>query len=174
VGLAFAVKYVYLACKYNTSCYVKACYVKACYVKACYVKACYVKACYVKTCYVKTVRSDLILCQNYFAALVEEHLFSATSIPDQVALLAVFMPTLRSCADSYVKTWNRHKIRKQPKRPWVVAGKPIVLYYQHISRQDHKIPADPTLMQALREDIARWDEDEYLPHDTLAWCIQQL
>jgi hypothetical protein len=84
------------------------------------------------------------------------------------------MPILRSSADSYVKTWNRHKIRKQPKRPWVVTGKPIVLYHQHTSRQDLKIPADPTLMQALQEDIARWDEDEYLPHDTLAWCIQQL
>jgi hypothetical protein len=52
VGLALMVKYVYLACKYNTSSYVKA------------------------------VRSDLMLCWNYFATLREEHIFSTTSIPD--------------------------------------------------------------------------------------------
>jgi hypothetical protein len=105
--------------------------------------------------------------------LRNEHLFSITSLPDQIALLAVFMPTLRSCADAYVKTWNRHKIRKQPKHPWAVTGKPI-LNYQHSNRPDLKQAADPTLLQALQEDVAGWDADEYLPYETLVWCTQQL
>lgn len=105
--------------------------------------------------------------------LRDEHLFSITSLPDQIALLAVFMPTLRSCADAYVKTWNRHKIRKQPKHPWAVTGKPI-FNYQHSIKPDLKQAADPTLLQVLQEDLAGWDADEYLPHETLVWCTQQL
>ena len=82
------------------------------------------------------------------------------------------MPILRSTISSYVGTWNRHRIRKQPKHPWVVAGKPIVLYYQ--SRQDQKQYADPALLRILQQDTANWDADEYLPHETLNWCMQQL
>jgi hypothetical protein len=100
-------------------------------------------------------------------ALRDEHLFSITSLPDQIALLAVFMPTIRSCADAYVKTWNRHKIRKQPKRPWVVDGKPI-FNYQHSARLDLKQAADPTLLQVLQEDnrcrlLERTETSEYQP-----------
>ncbi|KAJ5652979.1 hypothetical protein N7507_010405, partial [Penicillium longicatenatum] len=117
-------------------------------------------------------RSSLFLWRNYFAALRDEGLFSITSIPDQIALLAIYMPILRSNIDSYVRTWNRHRIRKQPKRPWVVAGKPIVLYNN--ARQHIKQLADPTLFETLRQDVANWDVDEYLPLDTLGWCIHQL
>lgn len=83
------------------------------------------------------------------------------------------MPILRSTINSYVGTWNRHRIRKQPKRPWVVTGKPIVLY-NNPSRQDLKQLADPTLLETLRQDTANWDADEYLPPDTLVWCMHQL
>ncbi|KAJ5460980.1 uncharacterized protein N7458_002532 [Penicillium daleae] len=111
-------------------------------------------------------RSSVFIWRNYFATLRDERLFSITSIADQIALLAVFMPTVRSSISSYVETWNRHTIRKQPKRPWVAYGKPIFLY-QHSSRQDVQQLADPALLQTLQQDVANWDADEYLPIETL-------
>lgn len=82
------------------------------------------------------------------------------------------MPIIRITIGSFVGTWNRHRIRAQPKRPWVVAGKPIVLYNN--STQDLKQLADPILLETLRQDTADWDADEYLPPDTLVWCMHQL
>lgn len=83
------------------------------------------------------------------------------------------MPIMRLSTSSYAGTWDRHKIRKQPKRPWVAAGKPIFLYQQS-SRQDLKQLADPTLLETLQQDVANWDADEYLPSETPVWCNLQL
>lgn len=83
------------------------------------------------------------------------------------------MPIIRSCVNAYVRTWNRHKIRKQKERPWVVDGIPIYLY-QYSDRQDFKQQADPALIQAFQHEVAGWDADEYLPRETLVWCRQQL
>ena len=38
------------------------------------------------------------------------------------------MPLIRAEISAFVHTWNHHEIRKQPKRPNSVAGKPINLY----------------------------------------------
>lgn len=85
----------------------------------------------------------------------------------------VFPPEVNSARMYAVETWNRHTIRKQPKRPWVAYGKPIFLY-QHSSKEDLKQLADPALLQTLQQDVANWDADEYIPIETLVWCNQQL
>ncbi|KAJ5454040.1 uncharacterized protein N7458_004996 [Penicillium daleae] len=99
-------------------------------------------------------KSCTFLYYQYFRELREQGLFSG-SIPEQVALLAVYMPTLRRVIGEYAKTWNIHNIRKQKSRPNARA-------------------VDQMLLRELQEDVRDWDKDEYLPPDVLAWCHQQL
>ncbi|KAJ5449521.1 uncharacterized protein N7458_005970 [Penicillium daleae] len=99
-------------------------------------------------------------------------LFSG-SIPEQVALLAVYMPTLRRVIGEYAKTWNIHNIRKQKSRPNAVTGKPFMNYF-NASKPDYQRAVDQMLLRELQEDVRDWDKDEYLPPDVLAWCHQQL
>lgn len=73
---------------------------------------------------------------DYFKKLEDHRLWVADSTIDQVSLLAVFMPIIRSELGRFVDLWNNHKIRKQAKRPWVVAGQPW-LNYRHPQRSEY-------------------------------------
>lgn len=92
------------------------------------------------------------------------------------------MPIVRYQIQSYVETWNIHDIRKQPRRPQSIPGKPYINYY-HPNLQvydtpdkveDYCVPLDQDLLRTMQQDICDWDADEYLPDDILAWCRQQL
>ncbi|KAJ5454057.1 uncharacterized protein N7458_005013 [Penicillium daleae] len=117
-------------------------------------------------------KSCTFLYYQYFRELREQGLFSG-SIPEQVALLAVYMPTLRRVIGEYAKTWNIHNIRKQKSRPNAVTGKPFMNYF-NASKPDYQRAVDQMLLRELQEDVRDWDKDEYLPPDVLAWCHQQL
>jgi hypothetical protein len=71
----------------------------------------------------------MVILKDYFDRLVKEDLFSKDSIPDQVSLLAIYMPILRAHIHAFVDVWNIHPIRPQPRRPYAVTGKPVMNYY---------------------------------------------
>jgi hypothetical protein len=123
--------------------------------------------------------------------LQQEAIFCSTNLADQIALLAIYIPILRTEMQSFVRTWNIHSIRRQPKRPNVVPGKPNILYHhspEHIS--NYGLSVDDELLQKLQGDVQEWgkniilvrylfilmslDMEEYLPASTLQWCQDQL
>ena len=65
----------------------------------------------------------------YFKMLRSNNLFSKDVLADQVALLAIYFPTIRTEITHYVDKWNTHPIRKQPNRPNSMQGKPYRLYH---------------------------------------------
>ena len=48
---------------------------------------------------------------------------------DRIALLAIYGPMIKKEIETFVDTWNMHKIRVHKKRrPWVIGGRPWYLY----------------------------------------------
>ncbi|KAJ5612056.1 hypothetical protein N7510_005250 [Penicillium lagena] len=100
--------------------------------------------------------------------------FFTSSTADQIALLAVYMPLVRSSIKEFVETWNTHRIRRQKNRPDSVPGKPWMLFH-HPQVQDFNKGVDPVVLSGLHEGVVGdWDADEYLPAETLQWCRTQL
>ncbi|KAJ5742258.1 hypothetical protein N7533_003749 [Penicillium manginii] len=117
--------------------------------------------------------------RELFIWLQDQGHFQAT-IPDQIALLAVYMPSIKDTCAEFVLTWNSHRIRKQKGRPYSVPGKPWMNYYypgqdtdgQDIKDYQHTL--DPAMLSAMRYDVDGWDADEYLPRHTMEWRHTQL
>jgi hypothetical protein len=67
------------------------------------------------------------------------------------------MPIIRKEIHDFVKTWNVHSIRNQPKRPNAVTGQPIVNYHwpKGTVRDCGFIP-DTDLLAHLKEQVADW------------------
>ena len=98
--------------------------------------------------------------QTYFYTLRDDGLFSKSSIPDQIALLAVYLPVIRFHIASFVRTWNIHNIRKQANRPHVVHGKPFMNYfYPGEEVRNHGQDADQAALQAMWEDVKDWGKN---------------
>jgi hypothetical protein len=96
----------------------------------------------------------LIFIQNYFSALLKNGDFCATSLADQIALLAIYIPLLRTQMQSFVRTWNRHSIRKQPNRPNAISGKPVVLFHhtsEHVT--NYGLSVDNDKLVELQNDV---------------------
>lgn len=66
--------------------------------------------------------------QRCFGFLMDEMNFLPGRLCDQIALYAVYMPIIREDFRSYKQVWNTHRILKQPNRPTLVYGQPIVNY----------------------------------------------
>jgi hypothetical protein len=84
------------------------------------------------------------------------------------------MPRIRKELFAFVDMWNTHDIRKQPNRPHVVPGQPIVLYEQ-LDRKDvqrFSVPLDRSRWQQIRDILDRdpIDLDAYLPFNTMLIC----
>jgi hypothetical protein len=115
---------------------------------------------------------------------MREGLFlSKDSIPDQVAILALYMPLIRQRIKSWVELWNIHTIRKQKNRPDAITGVPYMNYFHprptsqdREAIQDRKcvLDTESELIQRLQQDVQEWDPDQYLPPSTLSWCQAQL
>ena len=58
----------------------------------------------------------------------EQQLYDKNNPIDRITFLALYMPIVREEVEKYVELWNLHAIRKQPKRPNAVIGKPKVNY----------------------------------------------
>lgn len=101
----------------------------------------------------------LTLIQNYFGVLLQEGNFNPTVLSDQIALLAIYIPVLRTQIQSFVRTWNIHSIRKQRNRPNVTPGKPFILYHHpppHIQNQGLSI--DSETLRELQNDVQEWSK----------------
>ena len=71
-------------------------------------------------------------------------------LSDRIAFLVIYMPVLRLEIARYIEIWNNYIIRKQPKRPFVVTGKPYINYYfpgKGIKNFGYK--PDPQLLEHL-------------------------
>jgi hypothetical protein len=104
--------------------------------------------------------------------------FKADWRSDRVAFLAIYMPILRRALSQFVHLWNNHKIRKQPKRPYLQSGIPYLLYnYPERTggtQSGFEVPQDSPTMQSIQDDIRDLDLDEYLLPATLDWGNNQL
>jgi hypothetical protein len=73
---------------------------------------------------------ELNRCEQVFFHIKELGLFTGSTI-DHVALVFLYLPTIREETYHYVDLWNIHRIRKQEDRPYLPYGKPVVLYLHH-------------------------------------------
>jgi hypothetical protein len=84
-------------------------------------------------------------------------LFSKASTRDQIALLAIYMPILRSHVTSYIRTWNIHRIRKQKNRPYVTHGKPYMNYnHPTAGVQKYGFAVGNESLDSLWNDVKDW------------------
>jgi hypothetical protein len=91
---------------------------------------------------------------------------------DQIALLAVYFPVIRTNIERFINRWNKHKIRHQNNRPNSVRGRVWENYFTPNPDfvQQWGLPVDTALLSEIEEAVAGIDIDAYLPADTLAWC----
>jgi hypothetical protein len=54
-------------------------------------------------------------------------MFSKDSLSDQIAILYLYLPLIRTELANFVRLWNVNRIRTQPKRPSALTGKPYML-----------------------------------------------
>jgi hypothetical protein len=75
-------------------------------------------------------------------------------VPDQIALLAVYMPIIGNVVKAFVKLWNMHKIRNDESAPDHVSGQPDHIYrFPKEPKTHHKIPVTPDIFNTLREQL---------------------
>ncbi|KAJ5902661.1 hypothetical protein N7495_003189 [Penicillium taxi] len=114
-------------------------------------------------------KSSTFVWYRYFQRLQSEGLFSE-SIPEQVALLAVYMPSIRSSIKCFVGTTNQHHSR--PRTENAIAGKPFYNYTCPADGiEDYKLTVDKTHLRGLQQHVESWDVDKYLPSETMVWCL---
>ncbi|SMY30079.1 unnamed protein product [Zymoseptoria tritici ST99CH_1A5] len=76
---------------------------------------------------------------------------------------------IRKQLQGFVRTWNKHKIRRQRNRPHVIPGRPHVLY-NYSQRPNQGDPIDTEYIKALNETTKGWKIHEYLPKTTIEFC----
>ena len=98
--------------------------------------------------------------------------------------------------DEYVRLWNTHLIRTQPKRPYLKTGKPHVLFHWPTVKQkgvqsgydvppelldpieqyagDFGLSSMSMRVEAFDFILTTIDPNEILPPETFAWCADQL
>jgi hypothetical protein len=67
-------------------------------------------------------------------------------------MLAIYIPLIRREIEGFVRLWNNHPIRRQPKRPNAVVGKPV-WNYCHARVQHYGVPYDPNVLDQLQNDV---------------------
>lgn len=86
--------------------------------------------------------------------MVERGLFDNSQARDRIALLAVFMPQIRTWIQKYVNVWNTHRIRKQSNRLTSVAGRPVMLFkHPPPNATDSRLCVDMGLVAKMRDDL---------------------
>ena len=94
--------------------------------------------------------------KKHFESLSSEGYFNNDD-SSKIALLALYMPWLRVTIGGFVNMWNSHKIRKQPKRPYAMVGKPYMLHnYPEDDVIDYGVPVDMASLNAVEADIQHY------------------
>ncbi|KAM0803128.1 hypothetical protein BDR22DRAFT_802080 [Usnea florida] len=108
---------------------------------------------------------------DFFRTLRDSNHFSKDMLADRIAILAIYLPTIRTEVTQFVDKWNTHNLRKQPNRPKSMQGKPLALfYYPQDGIRNYGLSLDQPTLARLRQDVEDYDPDEYLPPLTLKWC----
>ena len=98
-----------------------------------------------------------MLLQNYFHLLSDDNLYDKSNLADCIALLAIYMPIIRRETQAFVRLWNVHKIRKQPKRPNAIVDQPNMNYFypeDHV--QNFAITPPSDLLRTMQDDSEEW------------------
>ncbi|KAE8369889.1 hypothetical protein BDV27DRAFT_140805 [Aspergillus caelatus] len=121
--------------------------------------------------YLQLQQAALYKSRTYFRTLKDKGLFSKSCTADQIALLSIYIPIIRTEIYGYVELWNVHQIRKQRNRPNSVAGKPYILYHHPKEGvRGYGLPIKQEVLDIQRQSVHRFDIDEYLPEETLRFC----
>ena len=132
----------------------------------------------VETWWAQQSKSALGRWRAWFIELSHAGEYSSDSRADRIAFLAVYSPILRRTLFEFVSLWNRHRIRSQGNRGYLIPGKPKMLYQcpeMSGGRECGIVPPADALDEYLaRQDLQDFDSDEYLPPRTLEWCTESL
>ncbi len=80
-------------------------------------------------------------------------------------MFAIYLPILRTQIQSYIRTWNTHRIRKQPNRPNAIAGKPHKLYHRPpLLVQNYGLSVHAERLDQLQNDVRDWGK-VLIPYD---------
>jgi hypothetical protein len=92
--------------------------------------------------------------QEYFKQLVLDGLYDNTMQSDRIALLAVYIPMIRTELHQFASLWNSHRIRKQSNKPNSIPGKPRDLYNYPEAQGDinEGIHINPVIAQQLKSE----------------------
>ncbi|KAG0126345.1 hypothetical protein HOY82DRAFT_472556, partial [Tuber indicum] len=73
---------------------------------------------------------------------------------DQVALLYIYIPLIRSEIYGFADLWNTHTIRYQRSRPNLPTGKPIILYHHPTPpAQSYSLSPSVDTLTILQQDV---------------------
>src|SRR5271170_8106702 len=98
-----------------------------------------------------------MLVQDYLDRLSSDGLFDKYKLADQIALLAIYIPIIRREVFKFIKLWNVHRIRRQPKRPNCIYGQPVQLYHWPAEgTRDYGLRPNQEIITALTEDLSDW------------------
>jgi hypothetical protein len=93
--------------------------------------------------------------QTHFKNLQGQGLYSADRLADKIALLAIYVPIIRSEVANFARLWNAHKIRRQ--KGSSVSGQPLVLYqYPSEDVEDYGVPIVEETRSALEVGYNQW------------------
>jgi hypothetical protein len=106
--------------------------------------------------------------KDFFSYLQAHGLYESDVLKDRVIFLFIFVLILRSEINTYIETWNEHRIRPQSHRANHVAGIPNELYTDEAIRRYGWTP-DATFLAQLEEAVKDVNPDAYLSEDTLMW-----
>ena len=91
---------------------------------------------------------------NFFRTLRDSNHFSHDMLADRIAILAVYLPTIRTEVTQFVDKWNTHNIRRQSDRPKSMQGKPLALfYYPKEGIKNYGLSLDQPTLARLRQDV---------------------
>jgi hypothetical protein len=84
-------------------------------------------------------------------------LYNCNNPVDRITFLALYMPIVREEVYKYVELWNVYNIRKQPKRPNAVTGKPKFNYtYPKTGTIHYGRPIDPEISESISREYVEW------------------
>jgi hypothetical protein len=109
--------------------------------------------------------------KNYFRWLKESNNWQPQFISHRVALIALYMPSLREELQEFAELWNTHYIRKQKQRPNNVPGKPWENWEDpKPGVEDYGVPANAERIAQLSAIVEPYDLDGFLPVDIWNLC----
>ena len=105
---------------------------------------------------------------RFFRSLRQSGLFSKDKLADQVALLAIYFPIIRTEVTHFVDHWNTHALRKQANRTNSVQGKPVRLYRRPPPGvQNYGVSLHQPTLERLRQDVEDYSKQATSSYESI-------